>query len=439
MEKKFLLEINRLAIHPEKAKFLLAVSGGKDSSVLTHLFAVSKLQFDIAHCNFHLREKASDEDMAFVMNLALKYNCSFWIKEFYHDDFEQIKGKSTEMIARELRYKWFEELAPKYGFIVTAHHANDNAETLLLNLTKGCGLKGLTAIPKINGKIIRPLLSFKSSDIEKYIEEHGLSYQIDATNLTTQYQRNRIRLEVIPELEKINPALISTIAQNIEIFNRQYRYYKTCIDNDKKRILQKRGKRFIIDINTLQENPYNDLLLYEILSDFGFNGAITNDVKHGLSGDSGKTFFSQNFVLLKDRTQLIIIERAKIKAKPAIIKNRKDAMKYGFQITLLQNFTPNLIEKDPNIIYVDHKKLEFPLTFRYWQEGDYFYPFGMKGKKKLSDLFSDLKLDIFTKRETPILCQGDNIVWVVGYRADNRYRVESENYYKIEYHGIHHS
>ena len=433
MKEQFFLIINRLVSQPEKARFLLAVSGGKDSSVLVHLFAESKLKFDIAHCNFHLRDKASDEDMEFVRNLSLKYRCNFLLKEFFHDDFEKIKGKSIEMIARELRYKWFEEVGKNYDFIVTAHNANDNAETLLLNLSKGTGLKGLTAIPEMNGKIIRPLLAFKSSDIENYIQKNNLSCQIDATNLTTQYQRNKIRWDIIPKLEEINPALISTMTQNIEIFKQQYIYYKEYIDADKKRIIQKKGKKFVIDIKTLLNSSHCHLLLYEILSEFGFNSFTINDIQHCLVGHSGKTFFAQDFILLKDRHQLIIKEKCQLKTEPLFIKNMEDAEKYGFRITFHENFNPDKIEKSANIIYVDAHKIEFPLSVRHWREGDFFYPFGMKGKKKLSDFFHDLKLDIFTKNEIPVLCHKDEIVWIVGYRADNRYRVENKDFYIVEY------
>ena len=433
MKEQFLLVINRLVAQPEKTKFLLAVSGGKDSSALVHLFAESKFNFDMAHCNFHLREQASDDDMAFVMNLSLEYHSNFLVKEFYHDDFEQIKGKSIEMIARELRYNWFEELSKDYDFIVTAHHANDNAETLLLNLSKGCGLKGLTAIPEVNGKIIRPLLSFKSSDIENYIRKNNLPFQTDATNLTTQYQRNKIRWNVIPPLEEINPSLISTMVQNIDILKRQYHYYKECIDADKKKMVQKKGDAFIVDIKKLQNNPHCNLLLYEILSNFGFNFSTINDIQHSLDGHSGKTFFAQDFIVLKDRTHLIIKEKNSVKTEPLLIQNVKDAAKYGFRITFHENFNPDKIEKNAHIIYVDSHKIEFPLTLRYWKQGDFFYPFGMKGKKKLSDFFSDLKLDNFTKNEIPVLCHNDEIIWVVGYRADNRYRVENKDCYVIEY------
>jgi len=432
MKEIFLLIINRLVPKPEKAKFLLAVSGGKDSSALVHLFAETKLKFDIAHCNFHLRDQASNEDMAFVMKLSQEYHCSFFVKEFFPDDFKKNKGKSIEMTARELRYKWFEELSENYDFIVTAHHANDNAETLLLNLSKGTGLKGLTAIPEMNGKIIRPLLSFTSSDIENYIQQNKLSCQIDATNLTTLYQRNKVRWNIIPQLEEINPSLISTMAQNIDIFKRQYSYYKDCIEADKMNIIQKKGEVFFINIKTLQNNPHCHLLLYEILSNFGFNSSSVNDVQNSLNGHSGKTFFTQDFVLLKDRNHLIIRKKKKITAEFLLIKNEKDAVKYGFRITSHKNFNSDNIEKNTSVIYVDFHKIEFPLKLRYWQKGDYFYPFGMNRKKKLSDFFNDLKLDIFTKKEIPILCYKDDIIWVVGYRADNRYRVESKDYYTIK-------
>lgn len=439
MKEQFFSYLHSLVPEPEKCRFLLAVSGGMDSSAMAHLFFSCGFHFDIAHCNFHLRDNESDKDMEFVINLSLEYQCGIVIKEFFYDDFESMKGKSTEMIARDLRYRWFEELSTQYDFVVTAHHADDNAETILMNLARGTGLKGMTGIPQRNGNIIRPLLNFSSKEIAGYVGQNNITFRIDSTNLTEKYNRNKVRINIIPKLEEINPNLIATFTRNIDIFKQQYNFYSSHINTLKEQIVFKKGDQYLIPIKSLSDLPDTSLVLYEILSDFGFNTAVIDEIASSLEKNSGKRFFSNSYLLIKDRENLIIADRKKIKREAITIDHIQQLEKYGFEIEQHSKFSEMDIEKCTTVAYIDAEKLSFPLTLRRWQDGDFFYPFGMRGKKKLSDFFNDHKIDIITKQNILLLCCKEQIVWVVGYRTDNRFRIDPKsdtNYYKISYHGI---
>lgn len=439
MEKQFWSHLQQLVPQPEEAKFLLAVSGGADSSVMAFLFAQHRLTFDIAHCNFHLREGDADKDMLFVKNMEKQYGKQVFIKEFFPADFERMKGHSTEMIARELRYHWFDEVVKGYDYLVTAHHADDNAETVLLNMARGTGLKGLTGIPVVNKKIIRPLLSFSSEEIRTFAKIHHIHYQEDYTNYTEQYSRNKIRLAVIPKLKEINPNLIHTFTHNTKILNQQYNFYKKHIDKIKTELLKQIDDTWRIDIDDLTALEDHELILYELLSPFGFNAESVENIAKTLHGISGKKFFSPSHLLIKDRTQLIISIHKETDNQAIEIIDIESLRTYGFEIEEIADFNEIRFPVSPDVLYVDAQQLSFPLTLRTWKSGDYFYPFGMRGKKKLSDFFNDLKIDIQTKQSIPLLCCSDDIVWIVGYRSDNRYRIENKPghiYYKIKYHGI---
>ena len=238
MREVFFRNIQKLVPNVENARFLLAVSGGVDSVVMAHLFHSCHLHFDVAHCNFHLRGKESNEDMNFVQNIDFLKDRKIFIKEFDTYKLQENSGKSIEMVARDLRYKWFNELLPDYDFLCTAHHANDNAETLLLNIARGTGYRGLNAIPQKNGKILRPLLHISSQQIENYAQENKISYRVDASNFSLIYHRNKIRHQLIPILEEINPEFIKTTARNIKIFHSQYNFYQKQIEKVKSEFVE---------------------------------------------------------------------------------------------------------------------------------------------------------------------------------------------------------
>lgn len=436
MKESFLKALKPLAPNYETANFLLAVSGGVDSSVMTHLFASLNLNFDVAHCNFHLRGEDSNKDMNFVTQQLIPgfTNSSFqtpqiFVKEF--DTFAEQKntGKSIEMVARDLRYEWFQELSPNYDYICTAHHANDNAETFILNLTRGAGYNGLNGIPPKNGKIIRPLLPFTSNQIKEYAQNFKIPYRVDLSNLEDQYQRNRIRNQVIPILETINPNVVNTFSKNIGFFNTQYRFYKNQINIIKNQLLHKNGGHdFSINIQDLlsQQDPL--LILFEILSDFQFNYPTVEQLFHQLEGESGKHFSTENYALVKDRTQLLIQSKGSIKEQNSIIiESLLDFKNHNIEYEIVENEAPFVFSNNPKMAYFDLEKLQFPLLIRKWKEGDWFQPLGMKGKMKLSDYFINQKLSLFEKQNIRILCANnmqEPILWIIGQRTDERAKVE---------------
>ena len=438
MKESFYNNLKKLVGTPENCTFLLTVSGGGDSVVMTHLFHSCDLKFAIAHCNFHLRGNDSDEDMLFVQKLAANYGVKLFVKEFDTLNIQKNSGKSVEMVARELRYQWFEEVGQPFDCIVTAHHANDNAETLLLNLCRGTGLKGLTGIPARNGKYIRPLLSFSSDELRQYATRHKLAFRTDQTNFSEQYQRNKIRLSVLPKLAEINPDLIPTLTRNTDHLRQQYNFYQRQIASFEQEMVSTNGEETRISIRKLAENPDKELLLYEFLKKYNFNTTTAHNIAQRLDGNAGKVFFSDSHCLLKDRDYLIIKKKeAETDDTEIIVSSWEEFEKLGFSVENHEVNGSVPFERDPNILYVDAKKISFPLTLRHWREGDTFQPFGMHGTKKLSDLFKDAKSNRFDKQKTWLLCCKDQIVWVVGLRSDQHFCIDfdTKQFFKIKYYG----
>jgi len=433
--KKGWEELLLLAPDAKSARFLLAVSGGRDSVVLAHLFVNYGLRFDVAHCNFHLRGEESNKEMLFVQQLPFLTTQKVFVKEFDTIAIQQNSGKSIEMTARELRYQWFDEIGKEYDYIVTAHHANDNIETVIMNMLRGTGWRGMCGIPQKNGKIIRPLLRFRGSEIEDYAREQGIVFCVDSSNLSDDYLRNKIRHHIIPELEIISPNIIETFSKNSKLFQQQTQFFDAHIQNYKNQLLIKTGNRFTIAIDKLKNIDNHSLILYEILTPFGFNAHDLENIINSLCATSGKQFLSETHILIKDRTHFIIEEKKPKKEGTIIINSIEELENHGFTVEKIQNNqnNPHKIIKNHSILYVDEKKLTFPLSIRYWEKGDYFYPFGMKTKKKLSDFFTDLKIDILEKQKIRLLCSDNQIVWIINYRADERFRIDTDTdfYYSI--------
>ena len=436
MKEQFYQELLHLAPGAESARFLLAVSGGRDSVVLAHLFVNFGLVFDIAHCNFHLRGEESQKEMFFVQNLPFLTTQKVFVQEFDTLSIQKKSGKSIEMIARELRYQWFEEIGKDYDYIVTAHHANDNAETVLMNLLRGTGLRGMCGIPSKNGKIIRPLLRVSDAEIERYVREQEIEFCVDSSNLTDEFLRNKIRHHVIPELEKVKPNFMEVFHKNNKLFLQQTLFYDAQRQQYKNQLLKEEGDRFTVEIAALKKNTHYLLILYEILHPFGFNADEVENIVKSANAHSGKQFLSDTHILIKDRTHFIIEERKTQKEEEILVYSIEELAKYGFLVEKVANNASFKAIKALNVIYVDEQKLTFPLTLRSWKKGDFFYPFGMKTKKKVSDFFTDLKVNVLEKRKICMLCAQDQIIWIVGYRADERFRVDAdtEYYYKIEAH-----
>lgn len=435
MEELFRQHINELVDSAPSKTFLLAVSGGADSSVLAYLFAHCQLNFAIAHCNFHLRGEESNLDMMLTQRMAQDYGVTYFEKEFNTKVEQEKSGDSIEMVARNLRYTWFKEIGIEYDYIVTAHHANDNAETVLLNLSRGTGLKGLTGIPEQNGKILRPLLPFSAQQIRQFAAEKNIAFRNDSSNFSDTFHRNKIRLSVIPKLEEVNPQLIQTFSHNSQILRQQYQFYQHQIEKIKNDLVQIQGEETIIPLDKLSLLDDKILILNEILRNYGFNEDNVKQIIHSEQGPSGKKFLSSTHVLVKDRNNLIINHLISDTHHSIIINSWEELSLYGFQTYQCSINQKPIFENNPNIIYVDETKINFPLILRHWKSGDFFFPFGMKGSKKLSDFFTNQKIDILTKDKIWLLCDGEKIIWVVGFRSDDRFKIDNKttNYIKIKY------
>ena len=407
---------------------LVGVSGGTDSVVLLHILISLGYDCIIAHCNFHLRMEESDRDEIYVRKLASNYNIKLHTIDFKTIEYANKHGISIEMAARNLRYKWFEELLEKCGSqaLAVAHHADDSIETLLLNLVRGTGLRGLTGISPRNNNVVRPLLCCNRLEIENYLIEHELTHVEDSTNALSDYKRNKIRNEVIPLLSELNPAIKQTLYTNINHFDGALSIYQQAISDITNRIVEKSGKVIKMDIQQIKEQAHTLTVLYEILQPYNFNSKVVEQICEHLDSESGKIFYSETHRLIKDRGHLIITDKNEVLEKKYSIYDTDTVNFVPFELTIRKINTDNgfQISKLKNRIHVDASKICFPLTVRPWTEGDIFYPFGMNTRKKLSDFFIDNKLSLLEKEQVRVLISGKNeIVWIIGLRTDNRFRV----------------
>lgn len=433
MLARFLQELQRLA-GPDalQKRFLVAVSGGADSTVAASLFHEAGVQFTIAHCNFHLRGEDSDRDMRFVQEMAAHWNVPILIREFDTHNIRKDSGKSVEMVARELRYKWFSEILDDFDHLVTAHHATDAAETQLLNLTRGTGLRGLCGIPPVNGKTIRPMLPFTAQEIRQYAEDHHIAYVEDYTNRDEKISRNRIRHSVIPQLEAINPQYLHTNIRTREILQRQYAFYQKHIENIIANISSEENNQIYINLSLLESCEDKELILYEILNRYGFSSDVSEKLSESFPLQSGKQFLSDTHILLIDR-EFLIIKPKKEEILDLIEINTFDDLKPYFHIEELEYQNNMVFDKNPNVLYIPKEKLTFPVLIRRWNPGDWFHPLGARGSQKLSDYFTDHKIDRFTKERIRLFCIGDHIAWIIGHRSDERFKVtpQTKTYYRI--------
>ncbi len=407
----------------KQSKLLIAISGGLDSVVLAHLCHQLKLNITLAHCNFNLRGYESNTDENFVLQLAEHLDLEVFIESFNTENYANANKLSIQMAARKLRYNWFEELANQLGFdyILTAHHADDNLETFLINLSRGTGLEGLTGIPEINDNIVRPLLPFSRNDIANHATDNNLQWREDSSNASTKYLRNKLRHEVVPVLKETNPKLLHNFnktLQNLQesnyiIADAIAKFYDSVVSvsEDKKSVK--------LNISKIKTYRFPKAYLYEFLKLKGFTQ--WDDIVNLLDAQSGKQIFSTTHRLIKDRGYLLLSEISTEALKNSTILEEEDV---NTPIGKLTFKTVNTIsENSHTIIYVDKDKLKFPLTLRKWEEGDYFHPIGMTGKKKLSKYFKDEKLSLLDKEHVWLLCADNEIVWVVNRRADNRFKV----------------
>lgn len=411
----------------DNSSVIVGVSGGADSVALLDILYRLGYECILAHCNFHLRGEESNRDELFVRELLKKYdNIDAEFINFDTLAYAKQNGVSIEMAARDLRYNWFETLRIQYKatHIAVAHHQDDSIETVLLNLIRGTGIRGLTGIPIKNGDIIRPMLCVNRGEIESYLKDNAIPYVVDSTNNEDIYTRNKIRLNLIPLLESINPSAKQAISRTGEYLKQVENIYLSYIHLAKEKLL-KENKIHIDELLRLDEPK---AVLFEIMCEYGFNSSSVNDIFDSLDGIAGKKFYSENYLVVKDRDYLII-DKIKPASENKVIINQYDttiAHPVRMNIETLDNSKEFVIEKNRNIVYIDKAEIKYPLAIRRWHEGDWFVPFGMRGRKKLSDYFSDHKFSLIDKENTWLLCSGDDIIWIIGHRSDNRYKITAE-------------
>ena len=435
MEKVFKNHLKSEFPYLCQSKILLAVSGGLDSVVLANLCKLSKLNFSIAHCNFNLRGAESDADEEFVLDLAEQLDVEVFIENFDTKAYAEDEKISIQMAARDLRYHWFEELSAslKFDYILTAHHANDNLETFIINLVRGSGLEGFTGIKPINNSVIRPLLPFSRKEIEAYATEFKIKWREDSSNASNKYLRNKIRHDIVPIMEELNPQFLDVFSNTQSHLNDSLNLVEDYIGLIYPEIVSKTMYGYNLKIDFLKKLPNTKAIMYQLLKTFGFSE--WEDVYQLLDAQSGKVVYSETHRLIKDRDVLILAERHSEN------KSQEYHINKGEEIVMLPIGRFMLAKVDrismasPNSVFLNKDKLSFPLVLRKWKTGDMFYPFGMKGKKKLSDFFNDNKLSLPEKESTWLLCSGNDIVWIVNRRADNRFAITdpSQKILKITY------
>jgi tRNA(Ile)-lysidine synthase len=408
--------------------FIVAISGGVDSVVLADVCKRSGLHFTLAHCNFRLRDEESERDEQFVRAYAQNLQVPLEVIQFDTSQFAQENKLSIQEAARVLRYQWFDDLkkSGQFDYILLAHHANDNIETLLMNFLRGTGLKGLTAIPSGTTKekrLLRPLLTVQRSDIIFYAQKHGLNWVEDSSNSSLKYTRNYFRHELIPSIEKVFPQVENNLLGNIERFTKIYNLYQVMVTELKEKICERRSNEIRVPIKKL-EKYLDTSLVYDIIKDYGFGEKQVPDVKKLLKAESGKFIENENFQVIRHRNWLIIAPKT---LDTAIIAIGKDQQLIRYPSGVLE-FDTQLagklkLEGDANLALLDIKNIEYPLVLRKWKTGDYFYPLGMTKKKKLSRFFIDQKLSRNIKENTWILESGKRIIWVVGMRIDERFKI----------------
>lgn len=411
-----------------QAHVLVALSGGADSVALLRILLRLGYQCHAVHCNFHLRGEESNRDERFVANLCQTLGVEYEVVHFDTQAYAAEQKVSVEMAARELRYREFERIrrALALDVVAVAHHQDDAVETLLLNLIRGAGINGLTGMKVKNGHVVRPLLCLTRDEIIDYLDRLGQAYVTDSTNLTDEYARNKVRLQLLPLMQQINPAASANIARSAtHLADAAYIYNKVIGDNCRHMVKSKDGG-IDIDIAALLAVAAPETHLYEILAPYGFHARQVSDIYRSLDGESGRMFYTSEYILLKDRTALVV--------RPVIVT---EAVEYilpsegllelpdGVTIRVERLSTDDAwrVPKRADVLCIDAERIYEPLVMRHPREGDRFSPFGMRGTKLMSDFCTDLKMNLLDRQRQWLLCCGNDIVWVVGLRGSERYRI----------------
>jgi tRNA(Ile)-lysidine synthase len=426
--KTFKNYINNQLSFLKEGKLIIAISGGIDSVVLAYLCKALNFNFALAHCNFNLRDKESDTDEAFIVELAEKLDVEVFIQNFDTQSYAKANKRSIQMAARELRYNWFAELAEQlqFNYILTAHHADDNLETFLINFTRGTGLNGLTGIPVINANIVRPLLQFSREDIEAYANMESIKWREDSSNASRKYLRNKLRHEVIPILKEINPQLLDSFQNTIVNLNDTADIVEESLNAVAKRAIVDIGDNGVsYKISEFKKVNNSKAYLFEMFKNYGFTE--WNDIVDLLDAESGKYVLSNTHRLIKHRAHLILTDLCNSEQREVSFYITEGEKHIETPIGQLSFKVEGSVRTDSKrTIYIDKEKLSYPLQFRIWKSDDVFSPSGMKGKKKVSKYLKDEKLSLVDKENTWVLTTDEQVIWVVGKRADERFVVSEK-------------
>lgn len=406
-------------------KVLVGLSGGADSVALLSVLVKLGYTCVALHCNFHLRGEESMRDEAFALAFAGQLRVPFYKIDFETELYAGEHHLSIEMAARDLRYAWFEKMRLRLEAqaVAVAHHRDDSIETLIMNLVRGSGIRGLVGIRPRNQHVIRPLLGVSRKEILDWLEDQHYEYVTDSTNLSDAYTRNFIRLRVLPLLEELNPSVRQTLSRTAEHLSAAETIYLSVLEKARQELWVEEK----LSIRKLMQYPSPETILYELLLPYGFSRQVAGDVFRSLSGESGKVFYAKSYRLVKDREYLILSDRKEDQAVSYTFPLQAGRWEepFPFSFKIVRNDSDFTLQVSPDIAYFDADKLEPELHLRRWKQGDWFIPFGMKGRKKVSDYFSDHKFTLKQKESAWLLCSGSSVIWLVGERSDDRYRISS--------------
>lgn len=432
------IEENELFSHNDK--ILLTVSGGVDSMVMMALTAATGYRFGVAHCNFSLRGKESDDDEQLVADEAQRYGVEFFNKRF--DTLAEMErtGESMEMAARRLRYAWFRELCDEHGYtvIAIAHHVNDSIETFFINMLRGTGLRGLTGINTQLGRVVRPMMFATRKDIHDYAVAHHIPFREDSSNRSTKYLRNKVRLGLVPMLKEIKPQFTTIMRRNIARLSQAQEYINASMAIIKERVIEHNDGIDTLYLDRIDALLPRNYVIYEILnSEYGFKGDVVDALCHAIDGgSSGRRFYSREWVAVTDRGNIVVSRIAEEDACETLVERNMIRSYAGGSVLYFEYCNIDFIDSydlGDNVALIDADKLQYPLHLRRWRDGDWFIPLGMSGRKKLSDYLIDKKVSLTEKKRQFVLVSGEDVVWVVGRRLDDRFCItrHTENVVKI--------
>lgn len=412
---------------------LLAVSGGVDSMVLMSLAREAGYRFAVAHCNFRLRGEESDGDELLVEREVRKMGVPYHVTHF--DTYGEVAstGDSIEMVARRLRYAWFDELCDANGYsaVVIAHHIDDSIETHFINMLRGTGARGLAGIASRNGRVVRPLLFATREEIETYATQNNIPFRVDSSNMSMKHLRNRVRHEVVPMLKGLNPHFTTIMQRNMTHLGQAQSFIDASMAIIKRAVLSEDRGVFRIDVVAIDASLPRNFVIYEILSsEFGFRREVVTDICVALdNGATGRRFFAVDRMAVVDRDAILVMPIAEdddveIKVDNDAVSATLGGVKFSFEMLAMADVAT--LNQGADVALLDADRVTFPLTIRRWREGDAMVPFGMAGRKKISDMLIDAKVSLVEKREQYLLLSGGDVTWLVGRRIDNRYAVRKD-------------